>query len=455
MTRPRFTPLAPGTSEEVWLASTLSQTDVLTTPGAHDVLVVVAAHPDDESLGAGGTIATAARRGARVRIVIATDGEASHPHSPTRDAASLAAVRRTEVTQAVGLLAGDGVTPVFLGLPDGGLADNAEVLAARLAPHLADATHVLTPWADDGHPDHDTCGAVVTDLLAGRADVALWQYPVWAWHWATPDELPWAGIRRLPLDGNAVQRKADALLAHRSQHLPLSDAPGDEAILPPHVLAHFARDFETFVVSASLPTAPAAVGRYFDDLYETSADPWGLADRFYEKRKRALLLAALPRPRFARAFEPGCATGQLTEALAPRCDEVVAWDGAAAAVARTRRQCSGFDHVTVTRGTIPADWPHGTFDLVVLSEVAYYCPDLDALTAQVARCLDDDGVLVACHWRHPAPDHPHSGDDVHAALTGSMSHLHHLVHHVEPDFLLDVWTRSSLSVAAAEGIVMQ
>ncbi|MFE7421819.1 hypothetical protein [Rhodococcus sp. NPDC057529] len=60
---------------------------------------------------------------------------------------------------------------------------------------------------------------------------------------------------------------------------------------------------------------------YFDAMYAASPDPWGFGDRWYEQRKYALTLAALPRPRYRRAFEPGCSIGILTAALAHRCDE--------------------------------------------------------------------------------------------------------------------------------------
>jgi hypothetical protein len=106
--------------------------------------------------------------------------------------------------------------------------------------------------------------------------------------------------------------------------------------------------------------------------------------------------------------------------------------------------------VRVARGRIPDDWPEGSFDLVVLSEVGYYCEDLDLLVRRVEASLDDDGIVVACHWAHAADDHPQRADDVHEALGNA---LHRDVHHVEADFQLDIWSRRGLSVATAEGII--
>ncbi|HKV18953.1 MAG TPA: SAM-dependent methyltransferase, partial [Mycobacterium sp.] len=45
---------------------------------------------------------------------------------------------------------------------------------------------------------------------------------------------------------------------------------------------------------------------YFDRVYEGSADPWRLGERWYEQRKYAITMALLPHPRYRHAFEPGC-----------------------------------------------------------------------------------------------------------------------------------------------------
>jgi len=431
-----------GTDEDVWSrCAELAGLADLELPGTGARVVVVSAHPDDETLGAGGLIATLADRGVPVDVVVASNGEASHPDSPTYSPAELAARRKDEVRAAVACLAPGGDV-VFLDLPDGRLARHVDDIASALG--RLEPTHLVTPWQHDGHPDHQACAEAAARVGGARH----WQYPIWAWHWGGPDVLPWPDLRRHRLDESAAKRKAAALDCHVSQHTPLSAAAGDEAILPPNVLAHFRRDSEAFVVDA-----PAAGAAYFDELYAHDADPWGLGSRFYEQRKRELVLAALPRPRFRRVFEPGCATGLLTRRLAARADEVVAWDGADAAVAAVAAgdAVSAIGgRVVVERRRIPDDWPDGSFDLVVLSEVGYYCRDLDLLALRARESLTDDGVLVACHWRRPAPDHPHTAEQVHRALGAG---LHPLATHVEGDFLLDVWSVSGRSVAQDDGIV--
>jgi LmbE family N-acetylglucosaminyl deacetylase len=433
-------------SESVW-AGLLDRPPTVPPPGPGDHLVVVAAHPGDETLGAGGLIASAAAAGADVTVVIATDGDTSNPAYGNQSPDALASLRRREVYAAVSALAPRAQVQL-LGLPHGRLAAHADDLVAALERLGADCTHMASTWSGDRHTDYEACSRAAAELCA-RGSARHWQFPIRAWAWAQPDrgDLPAGQLRGVRLDGAALQAKAAAIECHVSQHQPLSAGGTDEPILDAAMLEHFRRDTEIFVVEA----AGEIVSReYFDELYAHADDPWGLHERFYERRKRAAILATLIKPRFRRAFEPGCAIGLLTAELATRCDEVIAWDIAGAAVERAADRLSDFAHVEVGVGAIPDQWPGGRFDLIVLSEVGYYCADLDALVHRIEESLDDDGVLVACHWRRSAPMNPHTAGAVHAAI-GTGRHL--VVSHVEDDFLLQLWTRAGVSVAAAEGIL--
>lgn len=450
-----------GTDPELWAGLRAGLAE-LRVPGVQDRMLLVAAHPDDETLGAGGLLAAADANGASIVVVIATDGDASHPDSPTHDAADLAAIRRREVCTALAILAPSAQVHL-LGLPDGRLAQHENELAERLARLATGCTHLVTPWSHDRHPDHEACaragsaalGKSVGAAADGRPPIPHWQYPIWAWHWGDPEaaDLPRAGLHRLTLAPAAQQAKERAIAAYASQCTPLSDQAGDEAVLTPRMLAHFRGDCETYVLAPATAAGAVAVAvapDYFSELYRRSDDPWGLRERFYEQRKRAAILAALTRPSFRRVFEPGCATGLLTAELARRCAEVIAWDIVPAAVDSARERLADLPNAVISAGRIPEQWPSGTFDLVLLSEVGYYCADLTALVVRVDACLADDGVLVACHWRHAAPMHPHNAGAVHKAL-GEGRQI--VVSHVEEDFLLQVWSRSGRSVAAAEGIL--
>src|ERR1700709_2075359 len=110
---------------------------------------------------------------------------------------------------------------------------------------------------------------------------------------------------------------------------------------------------------------------YFEAMYAESADPWGFATRWYERRKYALTLAALPREQYRRGFEPGCSIGVLTARLPRRCASLLATELAPSAVATARERLASYDGVEVAQLAVPQDWPAGTFDLVVLSEIGY------------------------------------------------------------------------------------
>jgi predicted TPR repeat methyltransferase len=181
---------------------------------------------------------------------------------------------------------------------------------------------------------------------------------------------------------------------------------------------------------------------YFEQLYADSADPWQLAEREYEQRKYDLTLAALPRRRYARAFEPGCSIGVLTRQLADRCDELLATDPVEIPLARARETVD-VEHVTFERGRVPDDWPEGTFDLVVLSELLYYLSASERLEVRAAAVasLAPQGHLVLVHWRHPFEVATCTGDVAHAEMRVG-DDLVAVVEHVETDFRLDVLTHA-------------
>jgi SAM-dependent methyltransferase len=193
---------------------------------------------------------------------------------------------------------------------------------------------------------------------------------------------------------------------------------------------------------------------YFDELYGASDDPYALRSRWYEERKRAVLLAALPLRRYRNAYEPGCGVGELTGALAQRCDQVLASDMSERAVEIARERTRGLPQVAVARHVLPGEWPveRGPFDLIVVSEMGYFLDggDMQALARCCERSLDVDGTLVACDWRPDFEERVIATSEVHGAFAALG--LSRLVRHEEDDFLLQVWSRDGRSVARREGI---
>jgi SAM-dependent methyltransferase len=179
----------------------------------------------------------------------------------------------------------------------------------------------------------------------------------------------------------------------------------------------------------------------FDELYRDGGDPWDFDTSAYEARKRAVTLASLPRERYRRAFEPGCSIGTLTQQLAERCDELLAADVSELAVARTRERLGDRPGVRVERLEVPLEWPAGTFDLMVFSELGYFLApiELDALLDLSTASLEPAGDLIAVHWLGPIDGYPLDGRDVHERI--AERGLERIVHHEEPEFLLEVFRR--------------
>lgn len=137
-------------------------------PGGGPV-VVVAPHPDDETLGAGGVIARHLQAGDEVTIVALTDGRASRAYQGNLTGDEMAAQRRTELEAALRVLE-DGpkcspgkLTLAWLGLPEGGWA--FEEARRRLIPLLTPAQTLYAPSCVDFHPEHLATARLVAGLV--------------------------------------------------------------------------------------------------------------------------------------------------------------------------------------------------------------------------------------------------------------------------------------------------
>lgn len=204
-------------------------------------VVVVAPHPDDEVLGAGGLLTLLAAAGARIELLAVTDGEASNVGGSVPPA--LLAARRTAETAAALDVLAPGTGSTRLHLPDGGRGSLEEpvVDALRLAP----GTWLLGPWAGDGHPDHEAVGRGCA-RVAERDAARLLAYPVWTWHWAAPGDarVPWERAVQVDLAPAVRARKARAIASFVSQTQPQGPLAADAPVLPPEVLVRFSRPCE-------------------------------------------------------------------------------------------------------------------------------------------------------------------------------------------------------------------
>lgn len=222
--------------------------DVLS--GSGDVLVL-APHPDDESIGCGAAIAALTDLGRRVQVIVVTDGGRSHPGSRSYPPELLRRLRAAEVTRAVDILtSGRGPAPVLLGYPDNDAPDGAaaaDAAIARILPHMSPSTTaVWSTWGGDPHHDHMRTASLAARLVAQNPALALWSYPIWGrFEQGGPDFCPDTLVQ---FETHRWQeRKAAAIAAHVSQMTGLiSDDPGGFRMTDAHQ-SHFLTSPEIFL----------------------------------------------------------------------------------------------------------------------------------------------------------------------------------------------------------------
>ncbi|MGE3880112.1 MAG: PIG-L deacetylase family protein [Planctomycetota bacterium] len=159
--------------------------------------LVVAPHPDDETLGCGGTIARLRALGARVDVVVCTDGSRSHRH--LMPPGELRTRRAEEVVRACAVLGVERAHVHRLGIEDGELAGHEMDAAKAIAEILATGSfqRVVLPFLDDGVADHEAAhraGISAMTLAHNARGCELWEYPIWLWNrWPFGDD-PGYGI---------------------------------------------------------------------------------------------------------------------------------------------------------------------------------------------------------------------------------------------------------------------
>jgi LmbE family N-acetylglucosaminyl deacetylase/glycosyltransferase involved in cell wall biosynthesis len=129
-------------------------------------ILAVAAHPDDETLGAGGVLALNAGRAEAVRVWIATDGTSQEGVAPP-DAAAYGTKRRAEADRAAAIL---GVPPPrYAGLSDGSLASDAPALDRAVHAEIDEFRPdlILCPAPSELHADHRALARSVYERVAG------------------------------------------------------------------------------------------------------------------------------------------------------------------------------------------------------------------------------------------------------------------------------------------------
>ncbi|WBY16369.1 PIG-L family deacetylase [Erythrobacteraceae bacterium WH01K] len=216
--------------------------ETLAPPGR---LLIIAPHPDDETLGCGMALAAALAEGREVTILLLTDGEGSHPNSRKFGTARRVAARAVEFDNALTALAPDkSIAVVRAHLPDGKTTDeSAPQVVDRLREHrcVANADSIWSTWVEDPHCDHRTA-AIVARMLSDLSDAALWSFSVWGrfGERPVPDRLC------LFFDSRFHRAKRDAMDAYDSQMTTLIDDDPAGFTMPPALFEHFASHPEIF-----------------------------------------------------------------------------------------------------------------------------------------------------------------------------------------------------------------
>jgi LmbE family N-acetylglucosaminyl deacetylase len=249
-----------------WRAAVRARaTDVTEAQGRRSALVL-APHPDDETLGCGALIARKRAAGTPVRVVVVGDGSSSHPSSALAAGARVR-MRAAEVAQACRILGvGDGDLTT-LGVPDDHLADEHDCITGVIGSLVDDLRpdDVFLPSARDWHPDHQALNrAALAAVAAARHRPRTLEYCVWWWcegPWlrhsgrSAPAALrdlvaePMASLRgpkpeRVATDSFAAT-KGRALAAHRSQTENVTGEP-DWAVLPPAMVRALTGAWEVY-----------------------------------------------------------------------------------------------------------------------------------------------------------------------------------------------------------------
>lgn len=216
-------------------------------------LLVIAPHPDDESLGCGGMIAAACAARVPVTVLIVSDGAGSHPNSAAYPPDRLRAVREAETLEAAAELglASDRVT--FLRLPDrfvpsDGAQADATVATMIEAARVGQADTLAVTWRHDPHCDHQAAFELARRAQLQLPGRQLLAYPIWGLSRPGHERIAETEIRGFRLAiGEHMPAKRRAIAAHRSQTTALIDDDPSGFRLTPADLARFDGPSETFL----------------------------------------------------------------------------------------------------------------------------------------------------------------------------------------------------------------
>ncbi|MBW4578046.1 MAG: PIG-L family deacetylase [Tildeniella nuda ZEHNDER 1965/U140] len=217
--------------------------------------LVVAPHPDDETLGCGGAIALLRALDYPVYILVISDGTLSHPRSLKYPAPRLQALRQAETLEALSILGVEKTDVMFLGLQDGSIPTSESpgiqeaVACCRTYLEALLPETIFLPWRTDPHPDHRATWKLMhTALVYLNYSPRIIEYPIWDWD---PEQGTFTSLEQVVawrLDIQAVlETKLRAIAAYRSQTTNLIDDDPEGFQLTPEMLVNFTRPWEMYL----------------------------------------------------------------------------------------------------------------------------------------------------------------------------------------------------------------
>jgi SAM-dependent methyltransferase len=160
----------------------------------------------------------------------------------------------------------------------------------------------------------------------------------------------------------------------------------------------------------------------FERKFQANKDPWNYRYSTFERHKRSVLLKACGLNKRGRGLELGCANGEATSELARHCLRFVAVDGSVTALAEAKRRVRRDQKVKFILGVLPEQMPRGPFDLIIVSELAYYLAPhaLAKLKTYLLRALGRRGRLVVLNHLKHFDDAAQDGAVAHKRLCASL-----------------------------------
>ncbi len=230
--------------------------------------LVVAPHPDDESLGCGGAIALLKINKNPIHVLFISDGSMSHPHSKLYPREARIKLREQETLNALEILGLNATEVSFLRLPDtqvptapissdvsNDLADPSQlfleaVAAIRNYLRQIRPQTILVPWRRDPHGDHRASWQLTDAAVREEKLNIRWlEYPIWVWESKNAKDLPTgADGSWFKLDiRDVLSQKRQAIQAHVSQITRLIDDDTEGFVLSPDMISHFTQAYEYYL----------------------------------------------------------------------------------------------------------------------------------------------------------------------------------------------------------------